>query len=183
MNDMNNRGSVSLAEWVASVSTRWYVLTALMIIGGLVGLLLAGTFQPLYESSATFSVTIDYTRTGALSDIQEDQAMRGVGSVIFSDTVIQSVFAELDNLNRTISPRIFYERASLDRTDFRWTLRFRAENPRAAQQAVGIWADHAERVISTGLEHALALDSYYLVLDGYTYCLQRTPAEGGEGNI
>jgi len=183
MNDMNNKRGVNLSEWIASVSTSWYVLTALMIIGGLVGQLLAGTFQPLYESSATFSVTIDYTRTGALSDIQEDQAMRGVGSVIFSDVVIQSVFAELDNLIETIPPKKFFERASLDRTDFRWTMRFRDENPRAAQQAVGIWADQAERVISTGLEHALALDSYYLVLDGYTNCLQRAPAESGEGDI
>jgi hypothetical protein len=183
MNDINNKRGVNPSEWITSVSTRWYVLTALMIIGGLVGFLLAGTFQPLYEASATFSVTIDYTRTGALSDIQEDQAMRGVGSVIFSDSVIQSVFAELDNINGPIPPQKFYERASLDRTDFRWTLRFRDEDPRAARQTVGIWADHAERVISTGLEHALALDSYYLVLDGYTYCLQRGPAEGGEGDI
>ena len=175
---MKNNHGIKLSDWVMSMSDRWFILTATMIIGGLIGFLLAGTFRPLFESSASFSVTIDYTQTGALTDIQEDQAMRGVGSVIFSDMVIQNVFKELDNLNLTLPPQEFFKNASLDRTDFRWTLRFRDEDPQTARQAAGVWADQAEQVISEGLEHALRLDSNYLVLDGYTYCLQR-----GQGDV
>ena len=61
------------------------ITSVLMIAGGLLGLLVSQVRAPIFESSAVFSVTIDYTQTGALTDIQEDQAMRGVGSVIFSD--------------------------------------------------------------------------------------------------
>ena len=68
---------------------RWWLLVLMMIIGGLLGLFFHGFSSAIYEAHARFMVTIDYTRTGYLSDIQEDQAMRGIGSLIGSDLILQ----------------------------------------------------------------------------------------------
>jgi len=117
MKELGQPHGIDLNELIVSVSNRWYVLVVLMIIGGIIGLLLTNMFSPIYESSATFSVTIDYTRTGALTDIQEDQAMRGVGSVIFSDIVVNPLLEELRVLDETFTERDFFEGAALDRTE------------------------------------------------------------------
>ena len=177
MRDLKQAETISLAELLEYISARWYILAALMAVGGLFGLLLASIKVPIYESSATFSVTIDYTQTGALTDIQEDQAMRGVGSVIFSDVVIIKTIEEIIAKDETFSPPLFYSQAFLDRTEFRWTLRFRDQDPVMAQQVAGIWAKNAEQELTNGLIHASNIDSYTMMLDGLINCLQRAPVE------
>lgn len=165
---------------VKTLSKHWHILALLMIAGGLCGFLISRQSDPLYESSAVFSVTIDYTQTGALTDVQEDQAMRGVGSVILADQVI---FKTLEQINyegvQNFKKSDFLENSFLDREEFRWTLRFRDPDPVRAAQIVNIWADNADKVIHDGLSHAVASDAQLGILNGLKTCFQTMPESNG----
>jgi hypothetical protein len=125
-------------------------------------------------------VTIDYTRTGALSDVQEDQAMRGIGYVITSDEVIESVIDEV-RLQQSDYSRIQFDKDStLDREEFRWTLRYRSSDPALAEKVAIIWADTSNSVIQEGLIHAQIVDSVTEVLWGLEACLERSTGQFGE---
>jgi hypothetical protein len=143
-----------------------------MIIGGILGLMISQVRPPIFESSAIFSVTIDYTQTGALSDIQEDQAMRGVGSVIFSDRVIDNTLSQINNENDTALSRTeFLENSYLDREEFRWTLRYRDPDPKFAEIAVNAWSRNADAVIQEGLAHSLTSLALLEKLENLKKCL------------
>ena len=148
------------------------VTSALMIAGGLLGLLISQVRTPIFESSAVFSVTIDYTQTGALTDIQEDQAMRGVGSVILSDRVIDDTLSAINNKSGVdLSQTDFLENSFLDREEFRWTLRYRDPDPKIAAMAVNSWSKSADAVIQEGLTHSLSSMSLLEELENLKRCL------------
>ena len=173
MKKNKNSDSFNVNDLICNLSGRWMKLITAMILGSMIGLIFSQFKQPLYESSAVFSVTINYTQTGSLSDIQEDQAMRGVGSIIFSDNVINQTINDLEMNSLQIPRDQFLKKAFLDRNEFRWTIRYRDKDQQTARQVSKLWAENAGEVLKEGLEHALILDSYYSVLDGFTNCLQR----------
>lgn len=167
---------IEITKVIKKISDCWYVLAALMIIGGLLGLLISRTKAPIYESSAIFSVTIDYTQTGALTDIQEDQAMRGVGSVIFSDQVISRTLTQIKNESqKDLSQSDFLKNSFLDREEFRWTLRYRDPDPQNAKIVVNAWAKSANSIIQEGLIHSLTSKALLDNLDEMKICLQELP--------
>ena len=143
-----------------------------MIAGGLLGFLVSQVRTPIFESSAVFSVTIDYTQTGALTDIQEDQAMRGVGSVIFSDHVIDNTLLQINNESEKVYSRTdFLDNSFLDREEFRWTLRYRDPDPKIAKMAVNAWSKNADAVIQEGLTHSLSSKALLEELEHLKICL------------
>ena len=163
---------LDIVKLVKKFSERWMVTSALMIAGGLVSLLISQIRTPIFESSAVFSVTIDYTQTGALSDIQEDQAMRGVGSVISSDHVIDNTLSQLKKENGTIiSKTDFLENTFLDREEFRWTLRYRDPDPKIAEMAVNAWSKSADAVIQEGLTNSFSSIALLEELENLKTCL------------
>lgn len=146
---------LDVLDLIKKISNQWQIIVVLMIIGGLAGLLGSLFIQPIYESSATYSVTIDYTQTGALTDIQEDQAMRGVGSVLMSDRVISQTLSQLKDIaSIELNQSDFLRDASIDREEFRWTIRFKATDKVKAESVVRIWAEAADEVINQALVHA-----------------------------
>ena len=163
---------VDLAKLMKRVSEKWTIAAVMMIAGGLLGLLVSYAKSPVFESSAVFSVVIDYTQTGALTDVQEDQLMRGVGSVILSDRVIDKTLAQINDESEKALSRIdFLENSFLDREDFRWTLRYRDPDPKNAEMAVSVWAKNANAVIQEGLTHSLTSTELLDELEKIKICL------------
>ena len=155
---------------------QWWIFAVLMIAGGVLGLVFSNFQSPIFESKAVFSITIDYSRTGAVSDIQEDQAMRGIANVIGSDDVLQKTldYAKKEGLDITIQE--FKQKSFLEREGFSWTLRVRDRNPQVASDLVNYWADNADLIIKDATYHALRADSLIKYLDSLEYCLERTTA-------
>ena len=161
-------------DLIKAITARWYVLTVGMIIGGLFAW--GGTFfmPPIYESDAVFYVSIDYTQTGMLTDVEEDQIMRGIGDMIFSDETTLATINELEGEGVKISKEEFYDDAIFEREEFRWAIRYRDPNPVLAFQVVQAWANQADILIQNSLAHARTVASYEEVLTGLESCLQRT---------
>ena len=160
----------------------WKRIVLCMIIGGLVGLMISSFRSPIYETRAVIAVTIDYTRTGALSDIQEDQAMRGLGSVIDSDEVIQKVILQAQQAGYQLEEKTVQESFSLEREDFRWFLRVRDSDAGRAAGLANIWAQTALDTLDQGMEHALIASHLQQYLDSLEFCMQRQAGLGANVN-
>jgi len=156
---------------------KWWITALSMIVGGICALVLTNFLPPLYESSASFSVTIDYTKTGALSDIQEDQAMRGLGNLIVSDDVIENVINALNTQLPLYSREQFDKESALDREEFLWTLRYRSSDPIFARDVVQVWVEISKTLIQEGLVHAQIVDSEREILWGLEQCLQHATSQ------
>ena len=165
--------NLSFLEWLENLGARWYILAAGMILGGLLGWGAAMLKAPVYEANAVFTVTIDYTQTGALSDIEEDQAMRGVGDIIFSEEVIDATLERLESEGLTLSKDEFYDDAIFDREEFRWAIRYRDADPQLAYQVLHAWEATSDEILQDSLVHARLGASYQEILTGLTTCLER----------
>jgi hypothetical protein len=166
--------TLSFLDLLKTVTARWYWLVTAMIIGGLLGWGVSTLKKPIYEANAVFTVTIDYTQTGALTDVEEDQAMRGVGDIIFSDEVVSATLAALQQEGLELSRDEFFDDAVFDREEFRWAIRYRDVNPEIALQVITAWQEQADRILKSSLEHARLAASYQRVLNGLEFCLQRS---------
>lgn len=161
---------------------KWWFVSLLMILGGLIGLFLSSTQPPIYESQADFSITIDYTRTGLLSDIDQDQAMLGVGNLMNSDEVLQKSVEKANTMGYSLTLEEFKEKTSVEREGFTWSLRVRDESPKTAAELVNVWADEADNVYQSAALHALKAEQYLLYLDSLVNCFQRStifPSDNG----
>lgn len=160
-------------DFFDQVFCQWYYLPIAMLLGGLVGLILNGFIPPLYEAQAKFVVTIDYTRTGYLSDIQEDQAMRGIGSLIGSDLILQKTSKDAGLIYSKVSFSEIKRISRLERGEFEWFIRIRDKDAQKAAYLVNIWADKAIEVIGEALSHSFNAERLLQTLDSLEMCLQR----------
>ena len=170
-------------DLLQSIMKQWWMTSISMIVGGFCALLLTQFLSPKYEGSASFSVTIDYTRTGSLSDVQEDQAMRGIGYVITSDEVIDTVVDEVQLLQNDYSKDQFEKESTIDREEFQWTMRYRSSDPKYAEKIAAFWADISFSVIQEGLMHAQIVDSETELLWGLQDCLERVTGPFGKADL
>lgn len=151
----------------------WFYLPIAMIIGGVFGLFLHFLIPSIFEAQAKFIVTIDYTRTGYLSDIQEDQAMRSIGSLINSDFVLQKT-VDIANLHgEDITLPELREKSRLERGEFEWYIRIRDQSAEKASQLVNFWAEQADRVLTDASLHSIKAEELFNYLDSMELCLQR----------
>lgn len=164
-------------DLLQSISKKWWITALSMVLGGFCVLVLSGFIPPIYESSASFSVTIDYTKTGALSDVQEDQAMRGIGYVITSDDVIEQVVSDVQTQKGAYSSDQFEKESTLDREEFLWALRYRSADPKFAYDVVLAWMERSNALIQDGLIHAQIVDSEIKILWGLEECLERATGQ------
>ena len=173
MKNKKEKAPFDLLDLIREMASGWLMLFILMILGGIGGLLVSHLRPAVYESNAAFGVTIDYTQTGALSDVQEDQAMRGVGSVLLSDALIEETLQQLgDQGGPDLNEGKFRSNAFADRGDFRWVIRYLDSDPDRAFRVANQWADSAQALIDEDLAHAQTAESYLRMLDDLQGCLQ-----------
>jgi len=168
---MNTRFSPNLI--FKDIHKRWWLTTILMLIGGLFGLIFSTIKSPLFESKADFVITIDYTRTGFLSDIDQDQAMLGIGSLLNSDDVLRRTVKKANDAGYPLTKESFKQKISIEREGFTWSLRVRDHNAEIAAALVNIWSEEANSVYQTAAEHAVKANAYFTYLDSVVSCFQR----------
>ncbi len=167
--------SYSPVEWFLKTIQYWWLVTGFMIIGGVCGLFF-NTLQPdVFESSSVISVGIDYSRAGLLTDIEEDQIVEIVGDVIGSTEVLNRVSARAssDGLAAELALR---DNAFLERKNFRWILRVRAEDSAVAANLVNLWAEEAVNELEIAYSHSLIADGYTGYLESLVSCLEQSVA-------
>ncbi len=157
-------------DFVDRIKYYWWVMVVFMMLGGVVGYGISIINLPKFETRAVISVAIDYTRTGFLTDIEEDQTVEIVGDVISSDEVIQNAMTRLQNVDE----EDFREKIKLERKNNQWLLKVISTDPYQAAKFANVWADAAFSELEMVREHATKAEYYQRYLDSLASCLEGT---------
>jgi len=171
---MKESKQIDFLQFLSNITKNWLVLIAGFVIGGLIGYLISMMLPPVYEASTEFLVTINYSETGALSDAQEDRAMRDVGLLFLSEEVVTNTISELENRNINLDKKTFLDNAYSEREGSLWRIRYRSKNKESIKQVLETWSSAADQVFMDSLQHALILKSEYDLLDSLINCIQTT---------
>ncbi len=150
----------------------WWVVVALMILGGGVGLFITRLQPPIYESSATISTAIDYAFLSRLDDWEEDQIFQSVGDIIVSTSVLDKVLENAAVDGTPLSQAEIAANFSADRQDTRWVIRVRNADPKLAQKWAQLWSQEAISALSNLRKNAVVSVTVQSSLNSLVNCLQ-----------
>jgi uncharacterized protein involved in exopolysaccharide biosynthesis len=139
-NPQDKLQTTTLNVLLGSFLQGWKILVICTILGGIAGLVAASVIKPVYETSAVFTFTIDYSRTGLLTDIEEDQAMEAAGDLIKSTDVITEVIKQASDSGIELTPITVQENFTAERRFGQWLLKVRAGDPATAASLANLWS-------------------------------------------
>ena len=119
----------------------WWLVTILMIAGGVAGLLIALLQKPLYESTAHITTAIDFAYAGRLTDYEEDFLLAAVGDIITSDAVIEQTSTAALDQGLLANPEDVASGLVASRQGYRWQLSSRFHEPQTAQKVNQLWLE------------------------------------------
>ncbi len=161
---------------------QWWLIALFTIWGGLVGWLIFQTRTPVYEAEAVFTISIDFTQTGELTQFEEDHAVSGILTILYSTPVLDQVLVEAHNQGIPVDLPGLLSQSSFERKQSRWMLRVRDRDPQRAATLANLWADATLTALQEAHRNALtaqARQAYLVFLQG---CLApATPGTGTEG--
>ena len=175
MKESNNQ--IDFLKILKGITENWVVLFSGFLIGGIIGYFISMILPPVYEASTAFMVTIDYSETGALSDAQEDRAMRDVGLLFLNEEVVGKTISDLENRNIDIDREYFLDHAYTEREGSLWRIRYRSKDAGSMKQILETWSSNTNSVFEESLKHALILESEYELLDSLVACIQQSSSE------
>lgn len=161
-------------ETIQLAMRKWWLIALLMILGGLFGILFYQLRQPVYEATVAFSMGIDYTRTGPISQYDGDHALGMAGTLISSTRIKEEVISTARENGFEIEFDSLHENSFLERKAHVWILRVQSEDPATAASLANFWAEIALRELTNAYQHALEkekLERYGLSL---VNCLEMT---------
>lgn len=155
---------------------RWWLVALLVIAGGGAGGLFHRVQPPLYEAKATFMVSIDFSRSDALTRwdqdrYEEDHTILAAMALIVSTPVIEQVSADVQARGIPAEALVFNRRVFIERKQALMTLRVRNENPETAALIANLWADRAYAALLDAQQHALQAWTLRNLISGLTACL------------
>ncbi len=163
-----------LLQQIIPLKGSWWILLVVMIAGALVGYALHFLFPPLFTSSGEITFSIDYTRTGALTDVEEDIAIVTMGDILTSTTVVQNTIDAGMNAGLDAEDFVLDESAFLERYNFAYKLVVQNADNQTASQWANLWLENAYLAISDARMHALVADQLHSQLMAYQQCIENS---------
>ncbi len=138
---------VQLSDVFTRAVRYWWLVTILVMAGGVVGLFVSRLQRPLYESTAQITTVIDYAYAGRLTDYEEDHLLAAIGDIITSDAVMRSTAAAAVQEGLTSSPEETMAGLSASRQGYRWELSSRFNDPHTSQRVNQLWLDASMKAL------------------------------------
>lgn len=151
----------------------WWLVVVFAILGGLAGYALSALRPAVYEARAEYTFSIDFARTGILTDVEEDQAFEAMSDVIFSTQVLEQTARAAQAEGIAVDLTALQENITKERALNTWTFRVRHADPAAAVRIANLWGEnglHALQVATAAALEAGVLRGY---LDSLESCLSR----------
>ncbi len=165
-------------DTLESALHHWWVVTLMMILGAGAGWAIHRFQPPVYEARASIAVAIDFTHTGAMTDVEEDYAIGIVGDVIGSTAVMEFVAEDAQQAGYAGSAAGLAQNTYMERYNNIWTLLVRDPDPQAAAWLANRWAQVAYSTLGDAQSHALAADRLSRLQDSLASCLEQSVATG-----
>lgn len=154
----------------------WWIMVALILLGALVGLILHSFTQTVYEARVEVNFSLDYNRTGPLTQFQEDYAVEVIGTTIDTPLILQVVADQVNSQGIAISPQELAASSNLERRMYTWIIRVSDTDPSRANAVAEQWASVADEQIAQAYQHAVIADQLQRKLDSSEVCLAQLPA-------
>lgn len=151
----------------------WYGLFLFMVVGGLVGYGLRWLIPPTYSSSAALTFSIDFNRTGELTDVETDIAIVTIGDIISSTQVINNALAAGAEMGLPSESFKLDKTAYFDRYSYRYELVVINPDKEIASQWANIWVEESAGVLIEARMHALNAEMLYKQLVSMQDCIEK----------
>jgi len=166
----------TLTAMLSSILQGWKLLVIGTILGGLMGQAATSVLKPVYETAAVFTFTIDYSRTGLLTDIEEDQAMEIAGDLIKSTDVFNDVISQASGMGIKLDEQLIRENFTAERRFSQWLLKVRADDPKIAANLSNLWSMVALEEFQKATRAAIQADGLHRYLLSLESCFQQSTA-------
>lgn len=151
---------------------RWWFPALFMALGAIGGLYLSTIVPPRFVATGTQSLSVDYTSTGTLSDLDVDRIFTAAEDTALSVEVVSAVASRLG-----LSPEAFRTAATVRRTNDRLILSLVGEDQGETMVRVYLWLDTAAEALQRYHQAALQASATEDVLIGLTHCVSDFAAE------
>lgn len=151
----------------------WWILAAAGLLGAIIGWLIFAAKTPIYQAEGVISVGIDFTRTGQLSDIEEDQMIGVVGDILNSPDVITRVVDEAGEKQINLDEGGFKKITKVERRQNQWILIVRQTDATIAKDLAELWTQTGYSRLVTSMAHAERAGHLQRYLDALESCLQK----------
>ncbi|HEY9078090.1 MAG TPA: hypothetical protein VIO61_16260 [Anaerolineaceae bacterium] len=160
-------------ESLEKILRGWWLLALCMITGAAAGYIIH-TFQPpVYEARARLGINLNFTKTGAMTDIEEDLALNAAGDVVFNAGQA-AVLGYAQEQGLALTKEKLNEIAFFERRFQTWELRLRSSDPDRAAQLANVWMTAGRDALVEAHDHAQAAEVLQRRLDALETCLQRS---------
>lgn len=154
----------------------WRLVALLSFAGGALGWGFTYLQPPIYEAKAVIVAQIDFTQTGVLTELEQDQAMGAVLALFVSTPVLQAVMEDAQAEQIPLVGLGYEQNLFLERRRSNLNLKIRDRDPQVAARIANLWAENAYQALLESHQHALNARRIQQMLSPYTGC--PTPAPG-----
>lgn len=156
---------------------RWWVIVVLTTLGGIAGWAVHFIRPPLYESTSTITVSMDF-QNRKLTQREQDFAFSASGAIGSSTQVKDQVIAEAQAQGFPIDLNHLEQQMFLERKQSVWEFHVRNRDPETSAELANLWAEKAIEVLNADLAHALRADQIQAQINTLT---GSQPASGSSG--
>jgi len=166
----------STLETLQAAARKWWLLAGLMLIGALAGLAFSLLQPPVYEAVVSFSLGIDFTRTGVMTQYEQDLALGMAGNQIRSTGLARQVAEDARAAGIEITAKELIDSSTIERKHYIWNLRVQHTDPQAAAFLANAWAERAMDWLEEAHRHAENLESLQAYSRSLESCLAQFAA-------
>jgi hypothetical protein len=159
----------------------WWMVALLIVVGGLTGMIFHSLRQPVFETKAVFTIHLDFTQTGVLTEFEQDYAINTAKNILHSSSVIEKVEAELASRNIPHEAAVYGKNVFVERKQPLIEIIVRNQDPHTAALVANIWAEQAFIELKEAFSHALQAKSIRLYLAALESCGLGEGSEAGPG--
>lgn len=162
----------SMERILPNMIRRWRLTAVLMIFGGAAAYFLSALLPSVYLATGSQSITVDFTQTGTLSDLDVDRMIGVCEDVALSTQVLFGVSARTGR-----SSADFRADAAVQRTNDRLILSVRGRDGAGTMVAVYVWLEETANALAAKRKSAIEAEAVGNALNGLTRCALDLAAE------
>lgn len=156
----------------------WPLVALMMVIGGLTAWGIHQVRPALYESQAVFTFAFNLARTGAMTEKDEDYAMGTAAAIMSASPVSAPVVEQARQRGIGLEPDPLNRSVFLERKSYRWIIRVRLPDAKAAAFVANAWAQSAYHELAAAAGHAERAETLRIYQAGLVGCLNEWVVTG-----